>query len=91
MIVRHCEGAYGFYAHLIPGSLTVQKGAQVVAGQRLGTCGNSGNSSEPHFHIQDGPNFFTSRGVPVCFGASAANPRGDGFIRTAYRVAHSPD
>ncbi|MBF2049759.1 MAG: M23 family metallopeptidase [Leptolyngbya sp. IPPAS B-1204] len=38
-------------AHFRPNSLTVQSGAQVKVGDRLGEVGNSGVSNEPHLHI----------------------------------------
>jgi hypothetical protein len=42
---------YLLLAHLMPGSLKVAVGDQVVAGQPLAKCGNSGRTSEPHLHI----------------------------------------
>ncbi|MFD4632285.1 M23 family metallopeptidase [Streptomyces sp. NPDC058284] len=59
-------GTYAMYAHVRRGSLTVRAGDRVVAGQWLGDCGNSGNSTEPHVHFQlmDGPDPDTARGVP---------------------------
>lgn len=38
-------------AHLREGSVRVKRGAAVSAGEPLGECGNSGNSSEPHIHL----------------------------------------
>lgn len=37
--------------------------------QVIAKCGNTGNSSKPHihFHVQDGPEFFTSAGIPIVF------------------------
>ncbi|MFD6414525.1 M23 family metallopeptidase, partial [Nocardia asteroides] len=53
------------YAHVRRGSLAVREGDRVTAGQVLGRCGNSGNSTEPHVHFQlmDGPDPDTARGV----------------------------
>ena len=34
------------------GSVGVAVGQQVVRGQQLAACGNSGNSTEPHLHLQ---------------------------------------
>jgi murein DD-endopeptidase MepM/ murein hydrolase activator NlpD len=31
--------------------VTVRRGDRVQAGQQVGECGNSGNTSEPHLHI----------------------------------------
>jgi hypothetical protein len=58
-----------FLCHLQPGSITVQPGEQVVAGQRLGYVGNSGNTSEPHLHIhlQDSPADGDGEGIPLPF------------------------
>ncbi|MFD0415146.1 M23 family metallopeptidase [Streptomyces sp. NPDC127108] len=60
------EGTYAVYAHVRKGSLEVRTGDKVLAGQVLGQCGNSGNSTEPHVHFQlmDGPDLDTARGVP---------------------------
>jgi hypothetical protein len=47
-------------AHLKKGSIVVREGEEVAAGVLLGHCGNSGNTSEPHLHlqIQNGAEFF---------------------------------
>jgi len=42
---------YVFLAHLKQGSVTVQPGDTVSTGTRIGAVGNSGNTSEPHLHI----------------------------------------
>jgi hypothetical protein len=58
-----------FLCHLQPGSITVQPGDQVVAGQVLARVGNSGNTSEPHLHIhlQDSPIDDEGEGIPLYF------------------------
>ncbi|MFQ5666424.1 MAG: M23 family metallopeptidase [Candidatus Binatia bacterium] len=63
------SGRYAMYAHLIPGSITVQVGDMVERGQVLGKVGNAGNATEPslHFHIADGPSFVAAEGVPYAF------------------------
>lgn len=69
VILKHSNGEYSFYAHLIPNSLKVKKGDKVKRGQILGKVGNSGNSDGPHLHFQlmDGPNKSTARGLPCYF------------------------
>ena len=60
------DGPVAVLAHLRRGSPTVQAGERVRAGQVLGQCGNSGNSSDPHVHFQlmDAPDIETARGLP---------------------------
>ncbi len=62
-------GLYVGYAHIIPGTITVKAGELVHRGQVLGRLGNSGNSSEPHLHLQvcDAPSFLICEGVPMEF------------------------
>ncbi|HEY0026151.1 MAG TPA: M23 family metallopeptidase [Longimicrobium sp.] len=69
VIVDHGTGEYSVLAHLRSGSVAVRAGDRVARGQRLGECGNSGNSSEPHLHyqLQDGPEMGPSAGLPPQF------------------------
>ncbi len=62
-------GHYVGYAHFRPGTITVKKGDSIHVGQVIGKLGNSGNSTEPHLHIQicDGPSFLACDGVPMQF------------------------
>jgi murein DD-endopeptidase MepM/ murein hydrolase activator NlpD len=54
--LRHTP-AFVALAHLRAGSIDVAPGEEVAAGQRIAACGNSGNSTQPHVHLQvmDGP------------------------------------
>jgi hypothetical protein len=69
IILRHSGDEYSFYAHMIPGSLTVKKGELVKQGQVIGLVGNSGNSDAPHlhFHLMNGPSILSGRGLPCQF------------------------
>lgn len=60
---------FGFLAHMRQGSVRVQAGETVTAGQELGRCGNSGNTSEPHlhFHLQTTPDLSNGEGLPAAF------------------------
>jgi Peptidase family M23 len=62
-------GVYAALAHLRRGSVRVRPGDRVAAGQPLATCGNSGNSSEPHLHFQlmDHPSVLLAAGLPMAF------------------------
>ncbi len=69
VIIKHEEGEYGFYAHLIKGSIPLKVGDKVKTGQFIGKCGFSGSTTEPHlhFHLQDTPSFYRSVGLPLKF------------------------
>jgi hypothetical protein len=61
----------GFVAlvHLKRDSLRVEPGQQVRTGQHLAECGNSGNSTQPHLHLQamDSRDLSRARGIPLAF------------------------
>jgi murein DD-endopeptidase MepM/ murein hydrolase activator NlpD len=63
------DGEYGAIAHLQRGSVRVAPGQSVRAGEAVGRCGNSGNSSEPHVHLQlmDHPTPLLAAGLPFAF------------------------
>ncbi|MEM5776573.1 MAG: M23 family metallopeptidase, partial [Anaerolineaceae bacterium] len=65
------DGRFAFYAHLIPGSLTVKEGDRVRAGQVIARLGNSGNSDAPHlhFHIGSRNSPLGAQGLPYHFAA----------------------
>ncbi|QZY16849.1 M23 family metallopeptidase [Streptomyces decoyicus] len=75
------DGTYALYAHVRRGSLTVRTGDRVRAGQPLGQCGDSGNSSEPHVHFQlmDGVDLKTAKGVPFTWRGIGVPPNGELF------------
>lgn len=65
------EGSPGvaLYAHLSEGSVRVRPGQRVLAGERLGSVGNSGNSTMPHlhFHLMDRADPPTAQGRLCAF------------------------
>ncbi len=81
-VILELTGGDGFVvlAHLRAGSVRVGPGEAVTAGQQLGDCGNSGNSMQPHLHIQvmDSPDPFTARGLPMSFRDYQVLPRTGG-------------
>ena len=62
-------GAIVALCHLQRGSIQVKPGQRVRTGDTLGRCGNSGNSTEPHVHIQaiDNLDFSSANAVPLTF------------------------
>lgn len=75
VVVDHGDGEYSVLAHLRRGSVAVDSGDRVERGERLGECGNSGNSSEPHlhYHLQDGPELGQATGLPAFFRSYTAD------------------
>lgn len=66
VVVDHGDGVHSAYAHLRRGSLTVAEGDRVEAGHQIGEVGNSGNTTEPHLHVQlmDDATVTGAAGVP---------------------------
>lgn len=62
-------GGYVLLAHLRAGTLRVRVDDVVAAGDQLASCGNSGNSTQPHLHIQvmDAADAYVARGLPIAF------------------------
>ncbi|MFD8658037.1 M23 family metallopeptidase [Streptomyces globisporus] len=75
------DGTYAAYAHVRRGSLRVKAGDTVRAGQRIGSVGNSGNSSEPHLHVHlmDSPDLDDARGVPFTWRGVGVPANGETF------------
>ena len=70
-------GAFVALAHLRAGSLRVAPGTVVAAGQPVADCGNSGNSTQPHLHVQvmDSVDLSVARGLPLAFRRFRERPR----------------
>lgn len=70
------DGPFVLLAHLRQGSVTVGPGDIVSVGQQVGECGNSGNSTEPHIHLQvsDVIDDRRARGVPIVFRGAKGRP-----------------
>lgn len=69
IIIKHRENEYSMLAHLKKDSMSIKVGEQVHRGQRIATCGNTGNSTEPHLHfqLQNDRSFYYSAGLPIRF------------------------
>jgi hypothetical protein len=62
-------GPYVWLAHLRRGTVRVEPGDEVTVGDEVAECGNSGNSTQPHLHLQvtDSSQWQTARGIPMAF------------------------
>jgi hypothetical protein len=91
IIALRDSGAFVALAHLRAGSLRVAAGDEVTAGRHVADCGNSGNSTEPHVHVQamDSPDLSVARGVPIAFRRFREWPRG--AMRSHVRESGLPD
>jgi Peptidase family M23 len=78
ILALHETGTFVALAHLRSGSMRVRAGDAVTVGQVLAACGNSGNSTQPHVHMQvmDSPEMLTARGLPMAFRDYRAWPHG---------------
>ncbi|MCR2792424.1 M23 family metallopeptidase [Microbacterium sp. zg.Y625] len=77
------SGACVALVHLRAGSLRVRIGDRVTTGAVLAECGNSGNSTQPHVHVQamDSDDLRSARGVPIRFSRYRQWHRGGRDIR----------
>jgi len=77
VVLDHGNGEFSFLAHLQRGSVAVQPGREVRAGDVVGRCGNSGNSTEAHlhYHLQNTAVFGAGEGLPAPFSSYFANPQ----------------
>lgn len=67
--VRIHDGPIASVFHLKNGTVRVAAGEHVRAGDQVGECGNSGNSTQPHVHVQvtDTADFLNCTGLPMIF------------------------
>ena len=87
--IEHEASEYSVLAHLQEGSVTVEEGARVERGQRIGRCGHSGNSTEPHLHfqLQDRPRWFDfTVGLPISFDEVAIDSEPETDTRQSVRA-----
>ena len=66
VVIAPSSGGFAVIAHLMRGSVTVETGEWVPVGQPIGRVGNSGNSIQPHVHLQvsDTVDSRAARGLP---------------------------
>ncbi len=87
VVIKHADGWYSLCGHMKQGSITVVEGEPVDKGQLIGRLGNSGNTSEPHLHIQfmdrwvwtdEILSLYEAEGIPMPFWGASVKPRGQG-------------
>ncbi|MBK8983825.1 MAG: peptidoglycan DD-metalloendopeptidase family protein [Ignavibacteria bacterium] len=54
ILIRHDDGSYAYYYHLMKRSVTVKLGEYVTQGRIIGYVGSSGVSSDAHLHFEPG-------------------------------------
>lgn len=72
IFIESDDGVVITLCHLQRGSIAVRPGQRVAAGELVARCGNSGNSTEPHLHIQafDDPVVELASAVSLSFRGS---------------------
>jgi len=78
VVIRRHDGVHVLMAHLRQGSLLVEGGDSVERGSKIAECGNSGNSTEPHVHVQamDCASVWLAAGLPIRFDHAELPPNG---------------
>ena len=77
--IRHPDGTFAHYGHLTERGALVNVGDHVVAGQPIGSSGNTGNTGglpHLHFHLCPCTDVFRCGTLPVTFRNADPNPDG---------------
>ncbi len=94
-IAIDADGPFVLVAHLRRGSLLVRPGERVRAGEPIGQCGNSGNSTQPHVHVQvsDSLDWSHAQGLPIAFETPGGPelPADSQVVVVPGRQGRSPD
>ncbi|PTT70605.1 M23 family metallopeptidase [Arthrobacter sp. HMWF013] len=77
IIAPRGSGAFVAVMHLQAGSIRVSVGQEVTEGEHIANCGNSGNSTQPHVHMQamDRLDPWTAQGLPMRIRRYYEKPR----------------
>lgn len=79
VVIRLDDATFALLAHLQRGSAAVRAGQRVAAGELVGRCGNSGNTSEPHVHVQlmDHRRPYLAAGLPFALDSGRLPANGE--------------
>jgi hypothetical protein len=88
VILDLAGGAFVAMVHLRSGSVRVSAGQAVSEGEPVAACGNSGNSTQPHLHLQvmDSADLTVARGLPLRFRRYREHPRAGGAVDRAVGI-----
>ncbi|MGJ3507503.1 M23 family metallopeptidase [Enemella sp. A6] len=75
VLIRTDRGTHVALCHLQQGSVAVRVGQEIGVGEVAGGCGNSGNSTEPHLHLQAMDDADPLRAAPVPISFEGSIPR----------------
>lgn len=79
-VLIESDGVVVALCHLGRGSVEVEPGQRVAVGTVLGRCGNSGNSTEPHTHVQAIDDRDVERAAAVRLTFCGTQPRGGEIV-----------
>jgi hypothetical protein len=78
IVLESNKGIYALLAHLRQGSVVVQEGECIEAGQLIAQVGNSGNTIQPHLHFQLMQEYEVSKATPLPFVFESCQTINDG-------------
>lgn len=81
--IRTADALVVALCHLRRGSITVVPGDAVRSGQPIAQCGNSGNSTEPHLHLQAMTDADVERATAVAIAFGDGLPRDRTVVHAA--------
>ena len=86
VVIKAAADRFVFLAHMQRGSVSVKVGQQLKRGQRLGLCGNSGNSDFPHIHmhVQDNAELNAGQGQNPVFADITVELTGKRFSNVTW-------
>ena len=75
IVLETLKQEYLMFAHLKQRSILVKEGEVIEQGETIAQCGNSGNSTEAHLHLQlqNVPDFFQATGAKLYFDKIMVN------------------